>query len=163
MASTTAQDHDTAAFAAETLRRWCAQVGPVAYPNATRMLICADAGGSNGYRLRVWKVELARLAAETGLQITVCHYPPGTSKWNRIEHRLFSHISMNWRGRPLTSHEVVVELISATTTSTGLTVRAERDTGIYPKGIKITKAQVAALPIARHEFHGEWNYTFRPS
>jgi hypothetical protein len=156
------QDHDTAAFAAETLRRWCAQVGQVAYPNATRMLICADAGGSNGYRLRLWKVELARLAAETGLQITVCHYPPGTSKWNRIEHRLFSHISMNWRGRPLTSHEVVVELIGATTTSTGLSVHAERDTGSYPKGIKITKAQVAALPIARHEFHGEWNYTFHP-
>lgn len=156
------QDHDTAAFAAETLRRWIAQVGRVAYPDATRMLICADAGGSNGYRLRLWKVELARLAAETGLEITVCHYPPGTSKWNRIEHRLFSHISMNWRGRPLTSHEVVIELIGATTTTTGLAVHAELDTGTYPTGIQITKKQVAALPITRHEFHGEWNYTVRP-
>ena len=156
------QDHDTAAFAAETLRRWFEQVGRVAYPNATRALICADAGGSNGYRLRLWKAELARLAAETGLEITVCHYPPGTSKWNKIEHRLFSHISMNWRGRPLTSHEVVVELISATTTTTGLSVHAERDTGTYPTGIKITKRQIAALPITRHEFHGDWNYTMHP-
>jgi len=156
------QDHDTAAFAAQTLRRWFTQVGQVGYPAATRALICADAGGSNGYRLRLWKVELARLAAETGLQITVCHYPPGTSKWNKIEHRLFSHISMNWRGRPLTSHEVMVDLISATTTSTGLTVHAERDTGTYPKGIKITKRQIAALPLTRHEFHGEWNYTVHP-
>ncbi len=153
------QDHDTAAFAAETLRRWIAQVGRVVYPNATRMLICADAGGSNGYRLRLWKVELARLAADTGLEITVCHYPPGTSKWNKIEHRLFSQISMNWRGRPLTSHEVVIELIGATTTTTGLAVHAELDSGTYPTGIKITKKQVAALPITRHGFHGEWNYT----
>jgi hypothetical protein len=149
-------------FAAETLRRWFAQVGRVAYPNATRALICADAGASNGYRLRLWKVELTRLAADTGLEITVCHYPPGTSKWNKVEHRLFSHISMNWRARPLTSHEVVVELISATTTSTGLAVHAELDTETYPKGIKITKQQLAAVPLTRHEFHGEWNYTVHP-
>jgi Rhodopirellula transposase DDE domain len=153
------QDGNTASFAAETLRRWWAQVGSVAYPNAKRLLICADAGGSNGYRLKLWKVELARLAAETGLQITVCHFPPGTSKWNRIEHRLFSAISMNWRGRPLTSHEVVVELIGATTTRTGLKVRAEHDTGTYPTGVKVTDKELAAVPLKPHKFHGEWNYT----
>jgi DDE family transposase len=136
-------DHDTAAFAVQTLRRWWQQVGSHAYPQADRLLVCADAGGSNGYRVRAWKTELARLAAETGLQITVCHLPPGTSKWNRIEHRLFSHISMNWRGRPLTSHEAIVELIGATTTHTGLRVRAELDRGRYPLGVKVGDQELA--------------------
>jgi len=152
-------DHDTAAFAVATLRRWWERVGQVAYPAATRLLVTADAGGSNGYRLRLWKVELARLAAETGLAVTVCHLPPGTSKWNRIEHRLFSHISTNWRGRPLVSHEVIVDLIGATTTRTGLTVHAELDRRSYPKGVKVADAALAAVPLSRHEFHGEWNYT----
>jgi Rhodopirellula transposase DDE domain len=127
-------DHDTAAFAVQTLRRWWEQVGRATYPQAERLLVCADAGGSNGYRVRAWKTELARLAAETRLQITVCHLPPGTSKWNRIEHRLFSAISMNWRGRLLVSHEATVELIGATTTHTGLRVRVELDRGRYPLG-----------------------------
>ena len=125
-------DHDTSAFAVETLRRWWDTVGRHRYPHADRLLICADGGGSNGYRVRAWKVELARLAAETGLTITVCHLPPGTSKWNKIEHRLFSQITLNWRGRPLTSHQIIVDLIGATSTATGLTVRAELDTGTYP-------------------------------
>jgi Rhodopirellula transposase DDE domain len=156
-------DHDTAAFAVATLRRWWQQVGRAGYPQADRLLVCADAGGSNGYRVRAWKTELARLAAETGLAITVCHLPPGTSKWNRIEHRLFSAISMNWRGRPLTSHEVIVELIGATTTHTGLQVRAELDRGRYPLGVKVGDEELAAVPLARHQFHGEWNYTVHPS
>jgi hypothetical protein len=156
-------DHDTAAFAVATLRRWWQQVGSLAYPQADRLLVTADAGGSNGYRVRAWKTELARLAAETGLQITVCHLPPGTSKWNRIEHRLFSAISMNWRGRPLTSHEVIVELIGATTTHTGLRVRAELDRGHYPLGVKVRDQELATVPLVRHEFHGEWNYTIRPA
>jgi Rhodopirellula transposase DDE domain len=156
-------DHDTAAFAVATLRRWWQQVGRLAYPQADRLLVCADAGGSNGYRVRAWKTELARLATETGLQITVCHLPPGTSKWNRIEHRLFSAISMNWRGRPLASHEVIVELIGATTTQTGLRVRAELDRGRYPLGVKVSDEELAAVPLARHEFHGEWNYTMQPA
>ncbi|QHY93543.1 Rhodopirellula transposase [Streptomyces sp. S4.7] len=130
-------DHDTAAFAVESIRRWWHGQGRPAYPRATRLLITAGAGGSNGYRTRAWKLELARLAAETGLTITVCHLPPGTSKWNKIEHRLFSHITMNWRGRPLTSHEVIVNSIAATTTSTGLRVRAALDTNSYPTGVKI--------------------------
>jgi len=155
-------DHDTAAFAVESIRRWWHGQGHTAYPRATRLLITADAGGSNGYRTRAWKLELARLAAETGLVITVCHLPPGTSKWNKIEHRLFSHITMNWRGRPLTSHEVILQSIAATTTGTGLTVHAELDTGDYPTGIQISNAQMAALPIARHTFHGDWNYTMHP-
>jgi hypothetical protein len=156
-------DNDTAAFAVNTIGRWWDMVGTVAYPHATRLLITADAGGSNGYRNRLWKRELAALAARSGLEITVCHFPPGTSKWNKIEHRLFSAISLNWRGRPLTSHEVVVELIAATSTRTGLKVRAELDTGDYPKGTKITKKEVAALPLTSHAFHGEWNYTLRPA
>ena len=119
-------------------------------------------GDPNGYRTRAWKAELAALAAETGLEITVVHFPPGTSKWNRIEHRLFSHISMNWRGRPLTSHEVIVQTIAATTTRTGLTVRARLDTGLYPTGVKISDQQMAALPITRHDFHGDWNYCLHP-
>ncbi len=157
------KDHDTASFAVATLRSWWQQVGRPAYPSARRLLICADSGGSNGSRLRLWKVELAAMAAETGLAITVCHLPPGTSKWNRIEHRLFSHISMNWRGRPLESHEVVVDLIAATTTRTGLTVHAELDQGAYPKGVRITDKQMAALPLERHSFHPDWNYTLLPA
>src|SRR5829696_3717931 len=156
-------DHDTAAFAVATLRRWWQQVGRSAYPEATRLLVCADAGGSNGYRVRAWKTGLAQPATETGLQITVCHLPPGTSKWNRIEHRLFSAISMNWRGRPLESHEVIVELIGATTTQAGLRVRAELDRGRYPLGVKVCDEELAAVPLARHEFHGEWNYTIQPA
>jgi hypothetical protein len=151
-------DGDTAAFAVESIRRWWQAVGALAYPDAGRLLITADAGGSNGYRTRAWKAGLAALAAETGLEITVCHFPPGTSKWNRIEHRLFSAISMNWRGRPLTSHEVIVETIAATTTRTGLTVRAQLDTGSYPAGVKVSDQQMAALAITRHDFHGDWNY-----
>ncbi|MCQ8836657.1 ISAzo13 family transposase, partial [Streptomyces malaysiensis] len=155
-------DHDTAAFAVESIRRWWNGAGRTAYPTAGRLLISADAGGSNGYRTRTWKTELAQFAAESGLAITVCHLPPGTSKWNRIEHRLFSHITMNWRGRPLTSHEVIVQSIAATTTKTGLTVHAELDTGRYPTGIQVSDEDIDALPITRHHFHGDWNYTLRP-
>jgi transposase len=155
-------DHDTAAFAVATLRRWWQAVGRAAYPHSRRLLITADAGGSNGCRPRAWKAELAALAVETGLEITVCHYPPGTSKWNRIEHRLFSHITMNWRGRPLTSHEVIVNSIAATTTRTGLTVRAELDTTAYATGVRISDRQMAALPLDRHAWHGDWNYSVRP-
>jgi hypothetical protein len=155
-------DHDTAAFAVESIRRWWISVGIHTYPGAARLLITADAGGSNGYRSRAWKAELAALATQTGLAITVCHLPPGTSKWNKIEHRLFSHITMNWRGRPLTSHEVIVASIAATTTRTGLRVHAELDTTDYPTGIHISDARMAALPIARHTFHGDWNYTLHP-
>jgi Rhodopirellula transposase DDE domain len=158
------RDGDTAAFAVATLRRWWATVGQVAHPAAKRLLICADAGGSNGYRLPLWKVELAGFATDTGLTVTVCHFPPGTSKWNKIEHRLFNHISMNWRGRPLTSHEVVVELIGATTTRVGLTVHAELDTGSYPTGIKVSDKAMAALKprIKPDKFHGDWNYKVLP-
>jgi len=159
-------DHDTAAFAVNTIATWWQQVGKTLHPNASRLLICADGGGSNGYRTRLWKTELAELAESTGLTITVCHLPPGTSKWNKIEHRLFSHISMNWRGRPLTSHEVIVNTIAATTTSTGLTVRAELDDAAYPTGVKIPDKDMEALEtngtLTRHDFHGEWNYTLTP-
>jgi len=155
-------DHDTAAFAVESIRRWWDGIGRASYPRAGRLLIAADAGGSNGYRTRAWKAELAALALQTGLAVTVCHFPPGTSKWNKIEHRLFSHISMNWRGRPLASHEVIVESIAATTTATGLTVHAELDPGSYPAGVQVTRAQADALPLTRHDWHGEWNYTLRP-
>jgi len=160
-------DHDTAAFAVETIRRWWQATGPTCYPQASRLLITADGGGSNGYRTRLWKTELAALATDTGLQITVCHLPPGTSKWNKIEHRLFSHISMNWRGRPLTSHDVIVASIAATTTRTGLSVHAELDTTTYPTGVKIPNAQMKALDdtgtLRRHDWHPEWNYTLNPS
>jgi hypothetical protein len=156
-------DHDTSAFAVETLRRWWNAVGSHRYPDADRLLICADGGGSNGSRVRAWKIELATFATETGLTITVCHLPPGTSKWNKIEHRLFSQITMNWRGRPLTTHQIIVDLIGATSTTTGLTVRAELDTGTYPIGITYTNKQVEALPITRHDFHGEWNYCIAPA
>ncbi|WP_422337683.1 ISAzo13 family transposase, partial [Trebonia sp.] len=155
-------DHDTAAFAVESIRRWWNGIGRASYPAAGRLLIAADAGGSNGYRTRAWKAELAALALETGLQVTVCHFPPGTSKWNKIEHRLFSHITMNWRGRPLASHQVIVESIAATTTATGLKVHAELDPGSYPAGLRLTRAQAGALPLTRHDWHGEWNYTLRP-
>jgi transposase len=140
-------DHDTAAFAVESIRRWWNAAGRPAYPGARRLLITADAGGSNSYRTRAWKAELAALALQTGLAVTVCHFPPGTSKWNRIEHRLFSHITMNWRGRPLTSHEVIVNTIAATTTRTGLTVRAELDPGSYDTGVKVSDEQLAGLPL----------------
>ena len=158
-------DHDTAAFAVATIRRWW-QSAAASYPTASRLMITADGGGSNGYRTRLWKTELAALAAETGLAITVCHLPPGTSKWNKVEHRLFSHISMNWRGRPLTSHDVIVASIAATTTRTGLTVHAELDTDVYPVGVKIPDAQMKALhdtgALQRHDWHPEWNYTLNP-
>jgi hypothetical protein len=160
-------DHDTAAFAVNTIRTWWDTVGRPAYPDVSRLLITADGGGSNGYRTRLWKTELAALADQTGLAITVCHLPPGTSKWNKIEHRLFSHISMNWRGRPLTSHEVIVNTIAATTTKTGLTVHAELDRNEYPAGIKITNTQMRALDadgiLNRHDWHPEWNYTLNPT
>ena len=155
-------DHDTAAFAVESIRRWWNARGRADYPAAGRLLIAADAGGSNGYRTRAWKKELAALAAQTGLEITVCHFPPGTSKWNKIEHRLFSHITMNWRGRPLTSHQVVVNSIAATTTVTGLRVHAELDPGSYPAGDKVSDAEMDTLPLARHAWHGDWNYTLHP-
>jgi hypothetical protein len=155
-------DHDTAAFAVESIRRWWKAAGSSDYPLARRLLITADAGGSNGYRTRAWKAELAALAVETGLEITCSHFPPGTSKWNKVEHRLFSHITMNWRGRPLTSHEVIVQTIAATTTRTGLRVRADLDTSAYDTGVKVSDRQMDALPLARHDWHGDWNYTLRP-
>jgi hypothetical protein len=156
-------DHDTAAFAVESIRRWWSARGSQDYPDARRLLITADAGGSNGYRTRAWKAELAALAEQTGLEITVCHFPPGTSKWNKVEHRLFSHITMNWRGRPLTSHDVAINSIAATTTRAGLTVQARLDDGTYPTGVKVSNAQMAALPVSRHPFHGDWNYTLHPA
>jgi len=149
---------DTAEFAVESIRRWWNQMGRHRFPNATRLLVTADCGGSNGYRVRAWKKHLADLAAETGLQITVCHYPPGTSKWNKIEHRLFSFISINWRGRPLTDMRTIIELIAATTTQTGLTVQAAYDPTWYPTGVKISNDDFAAIPLHRHHWHGEWNY-----
>jgi hypothetical protein len=155
-------DHNTAQFAVESIRRWWKDRGSTDYPAAGRLLITADAGGANGYRTRAWKTGLAGLAEETGLEITCCHFPPGTSKWNKIEHRLFSAITMNWRGRPLTSHQVVVNTIAATTTRTGLRVRAELDTSAYPTGIKISPAEMDALPLTRHHWHGDWNYTLAP-
>lgn len=156
-------DHDTAAFAVATIGRWWEMVGRVAYPTARRLLITADAGGSNGYRVRLWKIELGRLAARAGIDITVCHFPPGTSKWNQIEHRLWSAVTSNWRGRPLTSHEVVVNLIGATTNKKGLKVRAHLDTGYYPTGVKVTNKELAAVPLTKHDFHGDWNYTVHPT
>ena len=155
-------DHDTAEFAVETVRRWWRSMGQPAYPEATRLLITADAGGSNGSRLRLWKVELQKLADETGLRIAVCHFPPGTSKWNKIEHRLFSYISQNWRGKPLNSFQTIVSLIAATTTTTGLKVHAELNTEIYQAGIKISDQELAQIKIRRDKFHGDWNYEIRP-
>jgi transposase len=155
-------DHDTAAFAAQSIRRWWESMGAEAYPKAGKLLITADSGGSNGARVRLWKLELQKLADETGLEITICHLPPGTSKWNKIEHRMFSFISQNWRGKPLVSHQVIVNLIAATKTKTGLRVRAELDPGKYPKGVKVSDKEVAAIRLERDKFHGEWNYTILP-
>jgi hypothetical protein len=155
-------DHDTAAFAVQTIRTWWREVGAARYPAARNLVITADGGGSNGSRVRLWKQELQTLADELGLSISVHHLPPGTSKWNKIEHRLFSFISQNWRAKPLISYQVIVELISNTTTNTGLSVRCELDTNAYPKGLTVSDHQMAALNIVRHEFHGDWNYTIRP-
>jgi hypothetical protein len=155
-------DGDTSAFAVATLRRWWDGEGRHRYPGASRLLITADAGGSNGYRVRAWKKELAAFALDSGLQVTVCHFPPGTSKWNKIEHRLFSQISINWRGLPLTSHEVVVSTIGATRTRTGLTVHAELDPGAYPTGVTVPDHVMDRLPLTPHDWHGTWNYTVRP-
>jgi hypothetical protein len=155
-------DADTAAFAVESIRRWWQRLGKARYPQARRLTITADCGGSNGVRVRLWKRELQALADETGLAVTVAHLPPGTSKWNKIEHRLFAYISQNWRGKPLVSHQVIIQLISATVTQTGLTITCDIDRGHYPKGIAVTDAEMAALNIHRDPFHGEWNYTISP-
>jgi hypothetical protein len=155
-------DHDTAQFAVNSIRRWLDVMGRERYPEMNQLMITADGGGSNGSRVRLFKVELQNLADETGLALQVCHYPPGTSKWNKIEHRLFCHITQNWRGKPLISHQTVVELIAATTTTAGLTVRCELDTRTYPKGIKVTDAEMATLNIKGDAFHPEWNYTIAP-
>jgi DDE family transposase len=156
-------DHDTSVFAVATIEKWWHQMGHEKYPHAHRLVITADGGGSNGHRPWLWKHELARLAAATGLEIIVCHYPPGTSKWNKIEHRLFSRITGNWRGRPLTTYQTIVSLITNTTTRTGLTVQCELDPNLYPTKIRITKSQQESIPLRRHEFHGEWNYTIKPA
>jgi transposase len=155
-------DGDTATFAVESIRKWWNTMGREAYPKAGRLLITADGGGSNGARVRLWKIELQKLANETGLVASVCHFPPGTSKWNKIEHRLFSYISQNWRGKPLVSHEVIVNLIASTTTRTGLTVKCELDTNQHPKGIKVSDDELRQVNIVRDEFHGEWNYAIHP-
>ena len=155
-------DHDTASFAVHAIGRWWLTLGQKRYPRATRLMITADGGGSNGHRVRLWKAELQALANALRLPITVCHLPPGTSKWNKIEHRLFSFITLNWRGKPLRSFKTIVQLIAATTTTTGLTVRAELDENKYPKGRKISDAEFAAINLARHSFHGDWNYTISP-
>jgi hypothetical protein len=154
--------HDTAQFAVETIRTWWTEMGASRYSNATSLLITADCGGSNGYRLRLWKLELQGLADQLGFPITVCHLPPGTSKWNKIEHRLFSFITQNWRGKPLVTHQVIVSLIAATTTKTGLTVRSRLDERAYPKGRRVSDKQLAQVNLEPHAFHSEWNYTIRP-
>jgi len=156
-------DHDTACFAVNAIRRWWRTMGKKRHPQAKRLMITADGGGSNGYRVRLWKVELQKLVDELKLPITVCHLPPGTSKWNKIEHRLFSFITINWRGKPLRSYRTIVQLIAATTTQAGLKVRAELDENKYPKGTKVSDAQLAAVNLSRHSFHGDWNYTISPS
>ena len=156
-------NHDTAAFAVQTIRRWWQKVGRLRYPGATRLVITADGGGWNGSRVRLWKLELQRLADETGLAVEVHHLPPGTSKWNKIEHRLFSFITQNWRARPLVSYKVIVDLIAATTTTAGLKVHCELDANHYPKGVIVPEAEMNAINIHRAEFHGEWNYTIRPN
>jgi hypothetical protein len=155
--------HDTAEFAVETVRTWWAEMGAAAYPRASSLVIAADGGGSNGYRVRLWKLELQRLADELGFPVTVCHLPPGTSKWNKIEHRLFSFITQNWRGKPLITHQVIVNLIAATTTKTGLSVRSRLDTRLYAKGRRVSDAQLAGVHLAPPAFHGEWNYTIHPT
>lgn len=156
-------DHDTAAFAVESIRRWWQLMGEERYPEAKQLLITADSGGSNGYRTRLWKLELQKLANETGLSISVSHLPPGTSKWNKIEHRLFAFISQNWRGKPLVSHEVIVNLIAATTTREGLRVKCQLDTKSYPSGIKVSNKEMASINLQSDSFHGEWNYTISPT
>jgi hypothetical protein len=155
-------DHDTSIFAVATIQKWWQSMGKKKYPEAHRIFITADGGGSNGHRPWLWKHELARLAAATGLEIIVCHYPPGTSKWNKIEHRLFSRITQNWRGRPLETYQTIVNLIASTTTTTGLTVRCELDPNLYPTKIKLTDRQKESIPLTRHLFHGDWNYTITP-
>ena len=155
-------DHDTAAFAVESIRRWWRWMGSASYRKAKRLLITADSGGSNGARVRLWKWELQQLADQTGLEISVCHLPPGTSKWNKIEHRLFSFISQNWRGKPLISHEVIINLIAATTSKAGLAVKSDLDRNAYPPGIKVTDQQMAELRLRRDSFHGDWNYSLLP-
>ncbi|MHB9049973.1 MAG: ISAzo13 family transposase, partial [Pirellulales bacterium] len=155
-------DHDTAKFAAEAIRRWWRKMGAKRFPNANKLLITADGGGSNGSRCRLWKVALQDLADKTGLELSVCHFPPGTSKWNKIEHRLFCHITQNWRGKPLISHEIIVNLIANTTTRTGLTIKAELDTRQYETGIKVSDAELAALRLKKARFHGDWNYSISP-
>jgi len=155
-------DNDTAAFAVESIRRWWNSMGQTVYPEAEKLLITADSGGSNGYRIRLWKTELQKLADEKGLEISVCHFPPGTSKWNKIEHRLFAFITQNWRGKPLVSHEVIVNLIAATTTRKGLQVECQLDRSSYPKGIKIPDEMMEQINIIRSDFHGEWNYAIIP-
>jgi hypothetical protein len=155
-------DHDTSVFAVATIDKWWQRMGKEKYPGARRILITADGGGSNGHRPWLWKFELARLVSATGLNITVCHYPPGTSKWNKIEHRLFSRITHSWRGRPLETHQTIVNLIANTTTTTGLTVHCELDPNLYPTKIKLTDQQKESIPLSRHEFHGDWNYTIEP-
>ncbi|HQT96149.1 MAG TPA: ISAzo13 family transposase [Thermoanaerobaculaceae bacterium] len=155
-------DHDTAKFAAEAIRRWWRKMGAKRFPNANKLLITADGGGSNGSRCRLWKVALQDLADKTGLELSVCHFPPGTSKWNKIEHRLFCHITQNWRGKPLISHEVIVNLIANTTTRTGLTIKAELDTRQYETGIKVSDAELSALRLKKARFHGDWNYSISP-
>jgi transposase len=156
--------HDTAQFAVETIRQWWIRMGSIAYPHAKELLITADGGGSNGVRCRLWKIELQKLSNETDLKVSVCHFPPGTSKWNKIEHRMFSHITENWRGRPLLTYEVVVNLIANTRTKSGLKIKAELDANDYPTGIKVSDREIADLNIQRHEFHGaDWNYTIKPS
>lgn len=154
-------DHDTSAFAVQTIRRWWFSMGCQRYPQARQLLITADGGGSNGHRVRLWKRELSRFAQETGLDIQVCHFPPGTSKWNKIEHRLFSFITMNWRGRPLISHEIIVNLIASTTTRSGLKVHAAIDPAKYPKGVVVSDEEFAAIKLDRDAFHGDWNYCIR--
>jgi hypothetical protein len=155
-------DHNTAAFAVESIRRWWNEIGKQQYPLAKRLLITADGGGSNGSRVRLWKWELQQLADETALAITVCHFPPGTSKWNKIEHRLFAWISQNWRGKPLLSYAVILTLIAATTTEAGLSVQCQLDTNTYPAGRKVSDEDMALLSLVRDTFHGEWNYTILP-
>lgn len=155
-------DHDTAALAVESIRRWWLHMGREKYPFATKILLTADGGGSNGYRLRLWKRELQQFANETGVELTVCHFPPGTSKWNKIEHRLFAYITMNWRGKPLISHEVIVNLIASTRTAKGLTVNCVLDTNAYPQGVKVSNEEMKSIRIQPHPFHGEWNYTILP-
>ena len=155
-------DHDTAEFAGESIRRWWQEMGSRAYPRARRLLITADAGGSNGYRSRLWKVALQDLAYDLGLRISVCHFPPGTSKWNKIEHRMFCHITQNWRGKPLRSRAIVVNLIGHTTTKAGLQIQAELDANAYKTGIKVSDEEFAAIRLEKASFHGEWNYTIAP-